>query len=426
MHRRVAEALQELDPDRLDERAALLAQHWEAAGDHLAAARWSARAASWVGLNDIAEAVRHWRKVSELVEALPDSPESSALALGARVQRLSYGWRLGISEQEASAHYEAGRELAQRSGDPVNLLLITAAYATVRGTAGHVEEFGELGEEVNRLSIEIGDPALRMAMLTAPAYARWVAGRSAEALAMLDEGVALGAEDPALGGGIALVCPYAWCLLMRGIALTGMGYPEEAAASLERALQAAQEQGDLESESWTHGAYVALARSTGQTELALAHATQGYELAERIGDAFSRIFALYSLGYARFMRGETARRSPRSSARSSSAAKPAPASSRSRRGWRGCPRHCWAPAIAIGRWKRRRSRCGSRASAATRGCSPSATGCSPRRSWPARSTARLAAAQEALEKAAAAAEATGLRSELPFIERAREKLVPVG
>jgi transcriptional regulator of acetoin/glycerol metabolism len=39
---------------------------------------------------------------------------------------------------------------------------------------------------------------------------------------------------------------------------------------------------------------------------------------------------------------------------------------------------------------------------------------------------KIPAAQEALEKAAAAAEATGLRAELPFIERAREKLVPVG
>lgn len=39
---------------------------------------------------------------------------------------------------------------------------------------------------------------------------------------------------------------------------------------------------------------------------------------------------------------------------------------------------------------------------------------------------KVAAAQAALEKAAAAVEATGLRSELPFIERAREKLVLVG
>lgn len=39
---------------------------------------------------------------------------------------------------------------------------------------------------------------------------------------------------------------------------------------------------------------------------------------------------------------------------------------------------------------------------------------------------KVAPAEEALEKAMVAAEATGSRSELPFIERAREKLVPVG
>ena len=105
VHRRVAETIEELYPDRLDERAAMVAQHWEAAGDALAAARWHARAAVWAGLSDISQAVRHWQKVSELVQGLPDSTETTALALGARARRLDYGWRLGISEQEAIAHY---------------------------------------------------------------------------------------------------------------------------------------------------------------------------------------------------------------------------------------------------------------------------------------------------------------------------------
>jgi len=39
---------------------------------------------------------------------------------------------------------------------------------------------------------------------------------------------------------------------------------------------------------------------------------------------------------------------------------------------------------------------------------------------------KLAGAREALDTATAAAEATGSRAELPFIELAREKLVPVG
>jgi class 3 adenylate cyclase/tetratricopeptide (TPR) repeat protein len=426
VHRRVAEALQELYADKLDERAALLAQHWEAAGHPLAAARWSARAAGWVGLNDIGEALRHWRKVSELVEALPDSPESSTLALGARVARLHYGWRLGISEQEATAHYEAGRELAERSGDSVNLLMITTAYANVRGLSGHVEEYGELAEEVNRLGIEIGDPGLRIATMGSTAYARLVRGRLAESLDIVDEGIALGAENPALGGGLILACPYAWHLMIKGWLLANMGYPEEAAPMLERALETAGDHGDHETETWTHGNYVVLARSTGQPELALGHATQSYELAARIGDAFSRIFALYNLGLARIMAGEPieavialersielgreartaleqeslrvavlseALLSAGDGARALAAAEESVALARER-GNEAMLAVCYrvlAEALLAGD-----------------------------------GSGKVAAAEEALEKATAAAEATGSRSEIAFIERAREKLVPVG
>jgi len=306
VHRRVAEALEELHPDRLDELAALLAQHWEAAGELLTAARWSARAAGWVGLNDIAEAVRHWHKVSELVEALPDSPESTSLALAARVGRLNYGWRLGITEEEARAHYEAGREVAERSGDRVNLLLITGMYATVRGIAGHVEEYDALSEEVARLSLEIGDPGLRMLIMPVLVYSRWLQGRMDDALAATEEGVALGEGDHMLGTGkIGLICPYAWCLMMRGVTLMDMGRLDEVEAIFDRSLEVAREHGDLEVQCWGHYNHVRLARSTDDRGALLAHATQAYEIAERIGDAFSRVSACYWLGYARHMLGET-------------------------------------------------------------------------------------------------------------------------
>jgi class 3 adenylate cyclase/tetratricopeptide (TPR) repeat protein len=425
VHRRVAEALQELHPDKLDERAALLAQHLEAAGDPLEAARWSARAAAWAGLSDIAEALRHWRKVSELVETLPDSAESGALALGARVARLHYGWRLGISEQEATAHYEAGKELAERTGDAVNLLLITAAYANVRGLAGHVEESGELGEEVNRLGIEIGDPGLRMATLGSTAYGRYVRGRLAESLAIVDEAIALGAEDPTLGGGIILVCPYAWHLMLRGVLLTNMGYPEEAAPMFERALETAAEHGDTETETWTHMNYVTLARSTGRKELALGHATQAYQLAERIGDAFSRIWTLYNLGYARFMVGETGRaiaeiersielsREARTGLEAESQRVAGLSEALLSAGDRGRALQTAEESVRLAH------KCGNEGMLAI--CYRVLAEALMASDGP----GKVAAAQEALEKAGAAAEATGYRSELPFIERAREKLVPV-
>jgi class 3 adenylate cyclase/tetratricopeptide (TPR) repeat protein len=423
VHRRVAQALEELYPDKLDERAALLAQHWEAAGDPLAAAQWSARAATWVGLSDISQAVRHWRKVSELTQALPDSAEASGLALGARVWRLNYGWRLGITEQEATAHYEAGRELAQRSDDRASLLLITAMYATVRGMAGHLEEYGELGEEVSRLSIEIGDPALRMASLTVPISSRWAQGRLGEALALADEAIALGAKAPALGVEIFGICPYAFCLFVRGAVLASMGYREESASELDRAMRVAQEQGDLETQGWTHDGYVLLARYTGELETVLSHATQGYEIAERIGSAFSRVWALYFLGYARFMVGEPDEaivaiersielgREARTGLEEEALRFAGLSEALLSVGDHQRALDAAQESVTLARERGNVLALSHRvlAEALLAGDGPD----------------RVAAAKEALDEAAAAVEATGARAELPFIERARALLIPV-
>ena len=48
----------ELEPERLDELAALIASHMEAGGETREAARWSARAAYWAGHSRPADALR--------------------------------------------------------------------------------------------------------------------------------------------------------------------------------------------------------------------------------------------------------------------------------------------------------------------------------------------------------------------------------
>src|SRR5262249_22047565 len=66
LHGRVARAIQELYPNKLDERAALVAYHLEQAGETLDAARWHRRAARWAGIHDHAGALRHWRRARAL------------------------------------------------------------------------------------------------------------------------------------------------------------------------------------------------------------------------------------------------------------------------------------------------------------------------------------------------------------------------
>jgi class 3 adenylate cyclase/tetratricopeptide (TPR) repeat protein len=425
VHREAAIAIEQLYPEKLDELAALVAQHWEAGDDPLAAARWNARAATWVGLSDISQALAHWRKVGELTQTLPDSSETTAFSLLAHVRQLDYGWRLGITEQEAAAHYQAGRELAQRSGDPTNLLLITGFYASVRGLAGYVEEYAELGQEVNRLSIEIDDPALRMAMLSVPIFSRYLRGSLGEALALAEEGITLGAEDPALGGGIALVCPYAYCLMMKALILCYRGHLEESASNFNSALQVAQEQGDLETQGWTHMFCVLLARYTGQTEAALAHATQAYEIAERIGSALSRVWSLHFLGYARLMLGETDE-AIAAIERSIELAR------ESRTGLEVEPQLVAGLSEALlsaGDHTRAREAAEESVELAVqRGNAtilPTCYRVLAEALLASEDPEKVSGAQEALDKATAAVQATGARAELPFIERARQELIPV-
>jgi class 3 adenylate cyclase/tetratricopeptide (TPR) repeat protein len=426
LHREVALAIERLEPEKLDERAALVAHHWQVAGNPLAAARWNARAAAWIGHNDISQSLSHWRKVGELTAGLPESPETTGLALGACIWELDYGWRLGTTEQQAREHYERGRELAQKSPDDrTPLFLLVAAYTQVCGMAGNLREQTELADELDRLGIEIGDPALRMVALPSLAYTRFQQGRLGELLSFAEEGIALADEDHALGGLRALVCPYAFCLYFKGLALCYMGRLEESASTLEVAQRVAREQADTEAQTVISVMSVWLARYTGQTEQARTHAARLHELAEHHGSAFTRFLSLQNMGIARLMCGQ-AEEAIDAIEDSIELAR------ESRIGLEqqslGLAMLSEAKLTAGDRHGALRSAREAVAAAERHGVKIYL----PLSYW-ALAEALLAgedandavAAQEALENARAAVEATGARGELPFIERAREKLIPL-
>jgi tetratricopeptide (TPR) repeat protein len=135
-------------------------------------------------------------------------------------------------------------------------------------------------------------------------YSRFVLGRLSAALEVADEGIALGDENPTLGSGIVLACPYAFCLYWRGVIHGLMGHLEDSALELARAIEVAERQGDLETAGWAHGWIGWLARYDGHSESALAHATQGREIAESIGSAYSQVWSLYFLGEAHLVLGD--------------------------------------------------------------------------------------------------------------------------
>jgi len=75
-HAAVAQALEDASQDKLDERAALLAHHWDEAGDEGRASTWHHRAAEVIGFHHIEEAMRHFRRAQHLVDRLRPTNET--------------------------------------------------------------------------------------------------------------------------------------------------------------------------------------------------------------------------------------------------------------------------------------------------------------------------------------------------------------
>ena len=284
VHAAVARAIAEHYPERLDERAALLAQHWEAAGEALEAARWNARAAVWAGTNDPSQSLTHWRKVRELADSLAESAETTALGLTARTLLLQYGWRLGISSEEAESLFAEAERMASKAGDIHARAILLSGYGQIKGISdGDLPEAARLARQATALAQESGDPALLMAIVTTNAYALFCVGEYREALAVVDRAIELADGDPTVGAGVTVGCPYAFCHAFKGAILAGNGELEEAGQLIQQGMRLAREQGDIETVGWGHSFSAWLATFLGQPETAQGHAHQFLQIAERTG-----------------------------------------------------------------------------------------------------------------------------------------------
>jgi adenylate cyclase len=312
-HAAVARAIAETGGERLDELAALIAGHWERAGDPLQAAQWCARAASWAGVNDPNEALRQWRRACTLADAAGDSPDSAPLALGTRIAVLNLAWRLGVPDgetrdgfaAETAALYEHAIALARAAGDGPAETLTLAAYGAVRGIGGHLEDMAELGMRAVALADTLGDRALKLSILPAAVYGLFALGRYGEIGTLLERELPDLPEDPEEAvGGMTLVCPYAWVLCWRAAAQAQTGELGPAFAGFERALLLARKHGDFETESWIQMSIVQAMELAGGGRDALVHAREAREIAERTGGAFSVGLAWRYLGIAHLLRAE--------------------------------------------------------------------------------------------------------------------------
>jgi class 3 adenylate cyclase/tetratricopeptide (TPR) repeat protein len=303
-HAAAARATIELEGGRHDELAGLIGHHMAEGGETLEAARWFARAAYWAGHSQPRDALRLWQRVTALADQLDEDEETIALALLSRMLQLEYAWRLGMDRGEADALAAEAVAIAERTGDVSSAALLKLLTGARPGVAERSSEWVAAAREATDLADGTGDPALRIAVRSAGAYAQICAGDLDALETTVDELIELTAGDPALGAGIVVGCPLAWGPIAKSMALRERDRMDEATILLDQGLRLAIDQDDPETESWARGTKGLMLADSGEIDAALAMTRRNRELTERLGDVFSRSTALTASAYVLLAAGE--------------------------------------------------------------------------------------------------------------------------
>jgi class 3 adenylate cyclase/tetratricopeptide (TPR) repeat protein len=196
IHAAVARTIEQRFPEKLDEQAALIADHWDRAGKAQEASEWHGRAARWLRLDDPPGSLRRWTRVRKLLGDVSEFPETVALGLEARSFMLFDSARMGAPGQEISDLLAEGRGLASRCADPQAVAFFLAMASSSMWILGRLGESCALADEARVLSDEIGGAVAQVFSRAVQVMAYRTVGRLDEALAAADEAIALDRELP--------------------------------------------------------------------------------------------------------------------------------------------------------------------------------------------------------------------------------------
>ncbi len=148
LHRRLAADIEARDPELVDQNAALIAEHLEAAGDLPAAYGWHMRAATWATNRDIAAARLSWERAQKIADALPaDDPNRAAMRIAPRTMLCGTAWR--VHENVAGDRFDELRQLCAAAGDKASLAIAMAGLVVDHAFHDRIREASQLASEAH-------------------------------------------------------------------------------------------------------------------------------------------------------------------------------------------------------------------------------------------------------------------------------------
>ncbi len=281
-HAAVARVIEQQDGQRLDERAALLAHHWEEAGEALVAARWHRRAAESPACPGFGWAMHHWERVRSLLRGLAQEPESLALRLAACTRLLTLGQRVGVDAQVSRELLDEGQALADAAGDPRARIRLSLAYGWTQMSTGDTATCLDLLASIQPELRTINDPLLQATAWGNLVLLNSFAARFAGALDLVAQCQALLGADTPNGQGLGSLNARASLAQFRAYCLAWTGHLTEALDGFGDSLRLADPVGELAVFARCHCAEVHYLRR--EPLPALERAQQAAQICRTLGE----------------------------------------------------------------------------------------------------------------------------------------------
>ncbi|OBB89823.1 adenylate/guanylate cyclase domain-containing protein [Mycobacterium sp. 852002-40037_SCH5390672] len=221
LHQRLAAAIEQRGS--VDESAALIAEHLNAAGDLHAAFDWYMRAGSCLTHRDITAARASWRHAQDVADRLPGTdPDRAASRIAARTLLCASAWLAGGSL--ADTGFDELRDLANDSGDKASLAMGMAGWLPALVVHSRFEEASQLASELISLLEAIGDPTLTLGLSYAALAAKLEHGEMTEVVQLAQRIIEL-ADGDASKGDLIVGSPLVGAMMLGGCARCYLGDP---------------------------------------------------------------------------------------------------------------------------------------------------------------------------------------------------------
>ncbi len=244
LHQQIAQVLTDKFPETAEVQPELLAHHYTEAGlKEQAIPYWQKAGQKAAQRSAYVEAISHFTKGLELLNALPDSLERAWQELDLQI---TLGQALiatkGFAASEVEGAYTRALELSRQVGETPQLFPVLRGLAAFYGVRGELQTAHKLVGQLLSLAQSVQDPAHLVEAHYMPGVAWFAFGELTFAREHFEQGIAF--YDRQKHRSLAFLYghdPGMACLSFAAHTLWLLGYPDQAQKRMDEALAWAQE-----------------------------------------------------------------------------------------------------------------------------------------------------------------------------------------